>query len=429
MKILHFSNSFLRDVTGGTEVFITRLIYEQQYRNKIVWGAHQDNQHQSLGRDKSKDITLQMLPPVLIGDRLESASHRCKQATKFSELLDQLQPDIVHFHSLSPKCGLNHIQLAKVASVKAVMTVHAPGFTCMQGSLLYHRDEICDGLIRDQRCTECRLVNGGLPKPLAHLVSTYDWPQLSSEGNSKISHVLTARQLTSAFRQAWLEVAEQVDAFHVLCDWSRQVLLKNGVPESKLHLIRTAGPEPLPPRQRKPMEDGILRCVYWGRCAEVKGIHLIVDAVKALPQELPVEISFYGPYWDSAYGQEMQKRINKDPRFAIHGNLQKEKVLNSLQDYDVALIPSTWLETGPLTVLEAFAAGLPVIGSDLGGIKELLQGQRGCFLVPPKSAEWSKLLDKLVHSPSDLVNPDYQYHRFKQIAEKLEKIYRDLVLL
>lgn len=426
MKILQLSNNLSRDITGGTEIFIEQVSQQQSSEHEILWASHQNNASQPLGKDWYKGINIVTLPPAVKGNRTETVSHRCREATGFGDLLAQFRPDVVHLHSLSYQCGLTHIELAKSAGAKVVMTVHAPGFTCMQGSLLYRRKEICDGVIRDGKCTECRVINGKLPALLARLIAVYRWPYISPEGNSKARHVLTAKQLTAAFRQAWAKVVYQVDAFHVLCNWSQQVLRRNEVPEPKLHLIRTAGPEPLPLKQRQPMEDGMLRCVYWGRCAEVKGIHIIIDAVQKLPIHLPIEVSFYGPHWDNAYGQAMQRRIIHDPRFTVHGNLPKEKLLRKLQQYDVALIPSTWLETGPLTVLEAFAAGLSVIGSDLGGIRELLQNQEGCFLIPPKISSLSSMLAELVHSPHYLNSQPKQYPSFKELNIALNNLYLNL---
>ena len=69
---------------------------------------------------------------------------------------------------------------------------------------------------------------------------------------------------------------------------------------------------------------------------------------------------------------------------------QKE-LLKKLQDYDLAVVPSIWMETGPLTILEAFAAGLPVAGSNLGGIRELLNDQAGTFLLPSDPLAWKNL--------------------------------------
>jgi glycosyltransferase involved in cell wall biosynthesis len=61
--------------------------------------------------------------------------------------------------------------------------------------------------------------------------------------------------------------------------------------------------------------------------------------------------------------------------------LAAARVVETLAGYDAPIVPSQWLETGPLTVLESFAAGVPVIGSDLGGIGELVAHDGDGWLV------------------------------------------------
>jgi glycosyltransferase involved in cell wall biosynthesis len=249
------------------------------------------------------------------------------------------------------------------------------------------------------------------------------WP-LDAEASGSLAHVLTARQLTAAFQQAWLELAHLADAIHVLAAWSRDVLVRQGIPDNKVHLIRTAGPPPLPPRQRMPMQDGVLRLVYWGRCHPVKGLHLVIEAVLRLPADAPIQLDFYGPYWDNAYGQKLLERITGDHRFRLMGNLPNDQLLPLLQGYDLAVVPSTWLETGPLTVLEAFAAGLPVAGSDLGGIKELLEGVPGCFRLPLEVEAWRALFGQLMLDPGQPQEPSFQERSFATLAADLVPIYR-----
>jgi glycosyltransferase involved in cell wall biosynthesis len=280
-------------------------------------------------------------------------------------------------------------------------------------------------VLRERRCTRCRLHNGGLPSWLAGAVALQSgWP-ISADAPGALAHVLTARQLTGAFQRAWLELAELADAIHVLAAWSRDVLQRQGIPASKVHLIRAAGPPPLPPRKRTPMQDGVLRLVYWGRCHPVKGLHLVIEAILGLPRNAPVQFDCYGPYWDSAYGQQLLRRINGDPRFRVLGQLPKDQLLPKLQAYDLAVVPSIWLETGPLTVLEAFAAGLQVAGSDLGGVQELLEGVEGCVRLPLEVGAWRSCFLKLLGDPSPLASaripPPMQ---FSELAMQLERIYK-----
>lgn len=435
MRVLHFSNNLYPQITGGTEIFIDQLIEAQLQSptgHTICWAAHRPaptpgSQLASAPSSPQLKASQILLPSIPAASRLKSVASVASAVPGFHALLNDFQPDLLHLHSLSESCGLAHVRAAKERGIPVVVTVHAPGFTCMQGSLMHHRRTVCDGEIRDHRCTECRLVNGGLPAPLAQLVAVQSgWP-FSSEQSGTLAHVLTARQLTRAFRLGWQELVGLVNGFHVLAEWSRQVLLRNGVSGESLHLIRTAGPQALPPRPRQPMEDGVLRLVYWGRCAEVKGLHLVIEAIRALPRSLPIELSFYGPYWDGAYGRAMQQRIAGDSRFKLMGTLAKEELLVRLQAYDLAVVPSIWLETGPLTVLEAFAAGLPVAGSDLGGIAELLAEQPGNHLVPITASAWEHLLSDLARHPERLGATCTAPRGFAELTQELNVLYARLL--
>ena len=406
IKILHLSNDLYPRVTGGTEIFIQQLIAAQQQlwpSSQVFWAAHEVP---LLEADHDPKATLmshqRLLPPITPGTRQQQVASTASAIPGFQELLSESKPDVVHLHSFSDRCGVSHARAAKAAGARLVVTVHAPGFSCIKGNLIDASGAICDGVLRERRCTRCRLHNGGLPRWLAGAVALQSGWLLGPEAPGAIAHVLTARLLTAAFHLAWLELVELADAIHVLAAWSRDVLLRQGIPASKVHLIRTAGPPLLTPRQHIPMQDGVLRLVYWGRCHPVKGLHLVIEAILDLPHDAPVQFDCYGPYWDGAYGELLLRRINGDPRFRVLGQLSKDQLLPKLQAYDLAVVPSTWLETGPLTVLEAFAAGLPVAGSDLGGIKELLEGVEGCFRLPLEAEAWKIFLAALLQDPKPL---------------------------
>jgi glycosyltransferase involved in cell wall biosynthesis len=86
-------------------------------------------------------------------------------------------------------------------------------------------------------------------------------------------------------------------------------------------------------------------------------------------------------------------------------------------------VPSTWLETGPLTVLEAFAAGLPVAGSDLGGIQELLAGVPGCALVPLEVESWFEHFKALLSDPGKISALVPSPPGFSEMAASLRNLY------
>jgi len=74
-----------------------------------------------------------------------------------------------------------------------------------------------------------------------------------------------------------------------------------------------------------------------------------------------------------AGGSKKPELRNPESRIRWLEPVQPEKVVETIRKYDALVVPSVWLETGPLVVLEAFAAGVPVIGSRLGGIVEMVR--------------------------------------------------------
>jgi glycosyltransferase involved in cell wall biosynthesis len=98
-----------------------------------------------------------------------------------------------------------------------------------------------------------------------------------------------------------------------------------------------------------------------------------------------------------------------------------------LRKYDLLAVPSTGLETGPLAVLEAFAAGVPVLGSRLGGIPELVRdGIDGVLVSPDDPTAWATALRQLATEPGLLsrlragIRPP---RTMKNVAEDMLEIY------
>jgi glycosyltransferase involved in cell wall biosynthesis len=92
-----------------------------------------------------------------------------------------------------------------------------------------------------------------------------------------------------------------------------------------------------------------------------------------------------------------------DARIGFRAPVSAREVPTTLSGYDLLAVPSQWLETGPMVLLEAFAAGVPILGSDLGGIAELVSEGVDGLLVPPRSVSaWAVALEKLSREPKIL---------------------------
>jgi glycosyltransferase involved in cell wall biosynthesis len=141
-----------------------------------------------------------------------------------------------------------------------------------------------------------------------------------------------------------------------------------------------------------------LRLAYVGRLHPTKGMDVVLRALAA-SQDLRLTLDVYGVAQDAdgeRYRDELRTLGASDPRVRFQAPLVPDRVVETLSSYDATVVPSQWLETGPLTVLESFAAGTPVIGSNLGGIAELVAHDRDGWLVRPADSDaWAAALRRL----------------------------------
>ena len=402
--VLHLPGSYLPHVGAGKEVYVHTLakaLAAHGVRSEVcvsvdgVPGAAE-------GRYEHDGVPVHVLPPLPgKGARRTYFAKTQPSLPGFAETLDRVRPDVVHFHDHGGGAGRSHLRAVKAAGLPVVVTYHSPGQTCPRHDLMRFGRTACDGFVSDRRCTACRLTVGGLPRPAAELVALAEWPGGDDEADDPVNRLRHARRGTRWFREAMAEVGASADAIVVLADWCRDVWLRNGVDPAKVHLVPTGG------RAERPRVDGPkwpdrekLTVGYAGRCLEMKGPHVLVEAVRRLPAEVPIEVRLFGAGWDSAYGERLSRLIAGDGRFVPPRVVPNDQMGRTFAELDAAVIPSVVPETGPLTLFDAFAAGTPVIGSDLGGVGErVTDGVDGLLFPAGSDAALAAALRRCVEEP------------------------------
>jgi glycosyltransferase involved in cell wall biosynthesis len=299
--------------------------------------------------------------------------------------------------------------------------------------------EPCDGRVDVAACTSCAVDGLGIPPAAVRVLGAIPatagelFGRLALRGSSS-----KAVQMPGLIqrRQAMLKsLFADVDRFVALSPWVENLLRVNGVSASKIvcsaHGIRLA------PSRRAVWPrafDHRLRFVHFGRVDPTKGTGLLIQAVRRV-SDLPLELDIIGVVQDIA-GQnlfeQLQVSADGDPRIRFYPTLQNSEVLSRLADYHMVAVPSQWMETGPLTVLEAFAAGVPVLGSDLGGIAEkVTDGVDGLLVQPFDSVTaWSAALRRVVETPtlvSNLRRGVRPPRPALAVAEEMRALYASLV--
>jgi glycosyltransferase involved in cell wall biosynthesis len=154
------------------------------------------------------------------------------------------------------------------------------------------------------------------------------------------------------------------------------------------------GIDPAPFEFTKPAGQptgGPLRMLYFGRLIEDKGAHLAVEALGLLKHRglaANVELTVLGdghPDYEARL-HSMVSHLGLGDRVKVAGKVPREEIPSVLSRFDVFLFTSIWPEPFGRTIVEAMLAGLVVIGSDVGGSREIFAEYDADLLYPAGDA-------------------------------------------
>lgn len=407
MRILHVPYSFYPDPAGGTEVYVEALArcqlragFEAAVAAPAPAQAHYTHAGIPVWRFASEGR------PTL---REMYGEGEAGAAENFSEILDSFRPQLVHLHAMTGAVSVRLAEAAAARSIPVILNYHTPTVTCLRGTLMKWGSEICNGLLDQRLCAACMLHAHGLPRPLASLVASLPAPVSQLIGRAGLAGApgtaLRMPELVQLRIHSFGRMMEILDRVVALCNWTRDLLLLNGVPAAKIVLNRQgitwsgdAFPNTTPRSVRLP-----LRAAFLGRSDPAKGAYIMIEALKTNP-ELPIHLDLFGISQGASgdtYAANLQDLIAGDSRIRLHPPIPSAGVIDRLKDYDFLVVPSQCLETGPLVVLESFAARTPVVGSRLGGIAELVtQGVDGLLVGQfSSSAAWAATLQDISAAP------------------------------
>ncbi len=351
-------------------------------------------------------------------------------AVAFSKVLDVTKPDVVHFHAYSPAVSVRWLEAVRARGIPCVYTYHTPTLACGRGTLMRWGSVPCDGMMTPLRCAACTLHGLGVSKPMSCVlaVASPAAQALSVRVPFRIWPLMQRR--TSAVLQ-WLGGMTRVVA---LCQWGREVMLRNGVPGERLNVVRhglAGGERHGESETRRRGEGETLRVAFFGRLDRTKGLQVLVEALRLMP-ELKIELHCH-LIFDEGVKETMNPLLSEmesDLRVHLHPPVAPDIVVHTMSAYDAVAVPSIWLETGPLVVLEAFEAGVPVLGSRLGGIAEWVKHERdGLLIEPGNAAAWARELKRLVDEPTRLAqlrNGVGPPPRMREVAHQMDHIFREL---
>ncbi|HMR98092.1 MAG TPA: glycosyltransferase family 4 protein [Anaerolineales bacterium] len=197
---------------------------------------------------------------------------------------------------------------------------------------------------------------------------------------------------------------------HVICcsEYVRDTLVNAGKFPPRASVVY-AGADPAPfqnlAQKKKSTKTGhVTRFLYFGRLVPDKGVHTAIEALGLLAQKGfadRVELTVLGD-GHPEYKKYLQQRVTDlgiENIVHFSGKVAREEIPAMLKDFDVFLFTSTWPEPFGRTIVEAMMAGLVVIGSNVGGSREIFRHYDKKMLFEPEDAQG--LADRIARILSD----------------------------
>jgi glycosyltransferase involved in cell wall biosynthesis len=310
------------------------------------------------------------------------------------ELVGTWKADIVHFHNLFPLISPAAIRAAVSYGAGVVMTLHNYRLMCLSGS--FYRD--------GHNCEECL---GHLPwRGVAHRCY---------RDSAMASGVLA----TSLAVHRGLSTFDQIDRFLAVSDFVRKKHVEAGVSAGR---IEVAPQFAWPTVRREGPGDYFL---YVGRLTREKGANALIEAWMRCRGRLVVV----------GDGPEMAHlRSVAPPNVEFRGLVPGDEIPALLREARALLVPSLANDPAPRSVTEAYAAGVPVLASRRGGLREIVRHEESGLLVTPGAPdEWVAAAGRLADDAEAVRLGEgawrtwSQAHRPEHSLERLESTYSTIL--
>jgi glycosyltransferase involved in cell wall biosynthesis len=318
-----------------------------------------------------------------------------------ARLLRTQRPDLIHVHNTLPLISPAVNYAARAAGVPVVQTVHNYRLLCPSATLFR------DGGV----CEDC--LHHALPLPGVR--------HACYRGSRAASATVAAMLGVHRMLGTW---ARTVARFIALTEFSRDKLIDGGLPADKVVVKPNFVPDP----GRRGSDRR--HALFVGRLSEEKGYHILLEAWSRLADRVPLCVIGDGP------GSELvAQAARRQPGVKFLGRRSPAEVAEAMAAARFLVFPSIWYETFGLTIVEAFAAGTPVIASNLGVMTSLVEhGRTGLHFRAGDPAslvdqvEWALAHPEAMAEMGAAARGEYE-QRFTPARnyELLLAIYRDAV--
>jgi len=411
MKILHVIHRFVDTARRGSELYtyvLGRLMADRHDVAVLYTSPKKAEGRVEIGEVDGLQAFILGCAESWEQAKLRGGSRKAESA--FSSVLREWKPDVVHFQHLLFH-SLRLPTIAARAGVASLLTLHDFWLLCPQINLLDHQQRISWPIYR-RNCIACCE---------ATVQRQYSWRRLWGwEPTVLARRVLRAWYLTRGRPCQVNRVFRDVGLFIAPSEHVRDRFVEEGLPASKVvhcghginYDLRPVGYE------RRPYRGGPLRCGFIGTVAVFKGIDVLLEAFAGIDG---ASLAVYG----KAAHQYLSRGGARNVRFM--GEISDAQKAKAFEEMDALIVPSIWFENFSLVTQEAFLFGVPVIASDIGALRELVEdGKNGLLFRVGDAADLRSKVEYLVRNPGEVRRLAANVPRVKSSVEhaaEIESLY------
>jgi len=409
LRICLVVHEFFPDHVGGTEqytAYLARALEERGHRVLIF------------AREDAPPRT----PPRLISERVDELHvHRLYWRARggrvrnwlqdlrggpprvaFRRVLRDFRPHVVHFQHLIG-LSLELIGDARAAGARCALTLNDYWFICPRIKLMRppRKDEWtglrCDGPYGGRACNPCSKSSGVWSRLALSAYHRHRYRRFLDAARSCHWVHAPSEHLMQLYQRAWGEMSPEIE----VSDYGLDV-------DSIRRQAKAGASE----------EGEKVEIVYMGAIIPEKGPDLLLDALALLGRERWRARIHGDPEVAPEYGRAVAAQAHA-LGVEMAGPYQPGEAGRVLAGADLVVVPSRWWENRPLTVLEAFAAGVPVVAARLGGLAEMIRPNWGGWTFAPESPQdLAAVLKQVIDDPE----------RRRQAAQRIPPL-KDLMYL
>ncbi|MFZ0284385.1 MAG: glycosyltransferase [Terriglobales bacterium] len=354
MKIALVHNTYLEQ--GGEDVVFW------QERRLLQEAGHQVLEYQRFNHEMQQYSLARRL--TIIGRTVwASDSYR-----EFTKLLQQNRPDVVHVHNTFPLISPSILWACRRERVPVVHTLHNYRLLCPGANFIRN----------GKPCEDC--TSGSIWQSVAHGCYRGSRPQTAA-----VALMLSVHRAKRTWTQA-------VDRYIVLTEFARSRFVNSGLPAEKI-TVKPNFVDPDPGKRTGTPSYAL----FVGRISEEKGAHTLFKAWRQLPKHFTLRMVGDGPARAELESQATSQGLSN---ISFTGRLPRESVIEQMKGASFVVFPSQLYENLPLTIIEAFACGVPVLASRLGAMQEIVSEDRtGLFFEAGNADDLARAAKRMWEQP------------------------------